>query len=122
MNENDDQGYKGNQSLKKCYINHEFSDFEVQEFIKCSQDVGYFASNYVHVVHPDRGLIPIELYDYQQELLQHFKNNRNSIVLSSRQSGKCCLGSTVVQTRWTENAPIQRITLADLFEKTLQKL
>lgn len=112
----EDSAYKGNKSLKRAYEEHEFSEEEVQEFVRCSQDVNYFASNYVKVVHPDRGLIPIELYDYQQKLLAHFKDNRNCIVLSSRQSGKCLSGETLVWVKESEESQPKQISFESLYQ------
>ena len=112
----DETAYKGNKSLKKAYENYEFTDDQVQEFVRCAQDVNYFASNYVKVVHPDRGLIPISLYDYQQRLLSHFKDNRNCIVLSSRQSGKCLGGDTVLVVKDNEESEPYEIRFADLHD------
>jgi len=112
----DDTAYKGNKSLKKAYEDFEFTEEQVQEFVKCAKDVNYFASNFVKVVHPDRGLIPIKLYDYQQELLSHFKENRNCIVLSSRQSGKCLGGDTPLSVKRTEDSEPLTLTFEALFE------
>lgn len=112
----DDTAYKGNKSLKKAYEDFEFSEEQVQEFVRCAKDVNYFASNYVKVVHPDRGLIPIKLYDYQQDLLSHFKDNRNCIVLSSRQSGKCLDGDTLLLVTDREDSEPYWIRFEDLHD------
>ena len=115
----DNSAYKGNKSLKKAYENVEFTEHQVQEFVKCAKDVNYFASNYVKVVHPDKGLIPIKLYDYQQQLLSHFKDNRNCIVLSSRQSGKCLGGGTLLLVKDNETSDPYEITFSELYERLI---
>ena len=40
------------------------------------------------VIHLDYGLVPFDLYPYQEEMFSHFNDNRFSIVLACRQSGK----------------------------------
>ena len=114
--------YKGNKNLKKSYEYHEYTEEELREYIKCAQDVVYFASNYVNVVHPDKGLIPIELYDYQKNLLDHFQSNRNSIVLSSRQSGKCLSGESTIMVKKTLSDSALETTLEQLYTKTISTL
>jgi hypothetical protein len=40
------------------------------------------------IQHPTKGAIPFDLYPYQEEMLWMFKENRYSITLSARQTGK----------------------------------
>ena len=57
----------------------------------------YFAENYMKVIHVDRGLIPLKLYDYQKKMIKAMDEHRYSIILSCRQSGKCvCAGTELV--------------------------
>jgi hypothetical protein len=51
-------------------------------------DPSYFCKQYVKVIHLDKGLVPFELYPYQEDMFDHFEDNRFSIVLACRQSGK----------------------------------
>jgi hypothetical protein len=51
-------------------------------------DPAYFARNYLKVVHLDKGLVNFDLYPYQEKMFNHFRENRFSIVLACRQSGK----------------------------------
>jgi hypothetical protein len=80
--------YLGNSQIKRDGVVHNFTQAEVQEYVKCAKDPIYFALKYVKVIHPDKGLVPFKLYDYQKKMISHFNDNRFSIVLSSRQSGK----------------------------------
>jgi|TARA_B110000908_G_scaffold46977_1_gene57295 hypothetical protein len=48
----------------------------------------YFARTYLKVISLDKGLVPFTLYPYQEEMFSHFDDNRFSIVLACRQSGK----------------------------------
>ena len=61
-------------------------------------DPAYFARTYVKVINLDRGLVPFDLYPYQEKMFDHFNNSRFSIVLACRQSGKSI--SSVVYLLW----------------------
>lgn len=87
--------YDGNPVLKKGNILFDYTQDEFSELKKCASDICYFASNYCTVM-TDEGLRTIELRDYQLEMLEHFKANRFSIVLASRQIGKTICSSIYI--------------------------
>ncbi len=80
--------YLGNPNVKRDGVEHNFTQHELQEYIKCMNDPAYFARNYLKVVHLDKGLVNFDLYPYQEKMFNHFNENRFSIVLACRQSGK----------------------------------
>ena len=80
--------YKGNPNLKSALVRHEYSEAEVAEFIKCSNDPVYFIQKYVKIVSIDEGLIPFNLYPFQKDIVGTFHNNRFTICKLPRQSGK----------------------------------
>ena len=84
----DFKGYNGSPNLKKSGVNVNFTQEMLDEWIKCAKDPIYFAEKYIKIVHVDHGLIPIQLYEYQKEVIDKFQKNRKNIVLQSRQSGK----------------------------------
>jgi len=81
-------GYLGNANLKPAGIGIEFTKDQVQEYMKCAQDPIYFIKKYVKVVSLDEGLVPFNLYDYQEEIVNAVHNNRFVISKLPRQSGK----------------------------------
>lgn len=91
INENNIRTFKGNPLLKKADEKVEMTRAHVREFKKCMNDPVYFAERYIKIVHVDKGLIPIELYDYQKRILKALKEHRFNILLSCRQSGKTTL-------------------------------
>ena len=95
---NNEFGYLGNPNVKRDGVETSFSREEIQEYQKCMQDPAYFAVNYVKIISLDEGLVPFNLYPYQEEMFKHFKDNRFSIVLACRQSGKSI--SSVVYLLW----------------------
>ena len=84
--------YLGNPNLKRANVNTNFTPEQVQEFIKCSQDPVYFIRNYIKIVNLDQGIVGFDLYDFQEDMVNRFHENRFNIAKLPRQSGK----STVV--------------------------
>jgi len=82
------QHYLGNPNLKNSNVQLEFSPEQVKELVKCATDPKHFIENYVQIVHVDHGLVPFKLYDYQEEMVKIFHNNRFVISKLPRQSGK----------------------------------
>ena len=80
--------YLGNPNLKRSNVNIEFTEETVAEYIKCAKDPVYFIRNYVQIVNVDRGLIPFNMYDFQQGMVETFNANRFVICKLPRQSGK----------------------------------
>lgn len=80
--------YLGNPQVKRDGVAEEWDKKTLREYGKCMKDPAYFCRKYVKVVHLDKGLVPFKLYDYQEEMFKHFNDNRFSVVLACRQSGK----------------------------------
>lgn len=85
---NPKDAYNGNSQVKRDGVQHQFTESEVKEYIRCGKDPVYFCKNYLKVISLDRGLVPFRLYPYQEKMFDHFNSNRFSIVLACRQSGK----------------------------------
>jgi hypothetical protein len=90
--------YNGNLNVKRDGVVHNFTQHEIQEYIKCSKDPAYFARTYCKVISLDRGLVDFNLYPYQEKMFKHFNDNRFNIVLACRQSGKSI--SSVAYLLW----------------------
>ena len=82
------ESYLGNPNVKRDGVLQEWTPELLKEYKKCMDDPVYFAEKYVKVISLDRGLVPFELYDYQKKMFTHFNDNRFSVVLACRQSGK----------------------------------
>ena len=80
--------YLGNPHLKKANTPVEFNAKQVQEFIKCKKDPIYFAKNYIKIVSLDEGLVHFKMWDFQEELIKNFHENRFNICKMPRQTGK----------------------------------
>lgn len=77
-----------NERIRKAHSEIELTPDQIREIAKCYRDPIYFCKTYIKVQHPKKGAIPLELYDYQEEMIRMFVEERYSIVLSARQTGK----------------------------------
>ena len=82
------ENYLGNPLLKAAYVPVEYDEKTLKEFLICQQDPVHFSKNYVQIVHVDQGLIPFNLYDYQEDMIDKFHHNRFVICKMPRQTGK----------------------------------
>ena len=84
----DDLGYLGNSNLKKAGVNLSYTEEQTLEIAKCIDDPVYFIKKYVKIVNVDRGLIDFELWNFQEEMIHSFHENRFNICKMPRQVGK----------------------------------
>ena len=80
--------YLGNPQVKRDGVQQGWTKEDIQEYQRCMTDPVHFAEKYGKVISLDEGLVPFKLYPYQKDMFQHFQDNRFSIVLACRQSGK----------------------------------
>jgi len=83
-----DDVYLGNPNLKKANTAIEFTQEQILEFMRCKDDPVYFAKNYVKIVTLDHGLMPFEMYPFQEKLVNNFHRHRFNICKMPRQTGK----------------------------------
>jgi len=83
-----DTVYLGNPNLKKANVKVEFTQENIEEFIKCKDNPVYFAKNYIKIVSLDEGLVNFDLYPFQEKLIKNFHNERFNICKMPRQTGK----------------------------------
>ena len=81
-------GYLGNPNVKRDGVISNFSKEQITEYARCMRDPSYFCKKYLKVIHLDHGLVPFDLYPYQERMFDHFNESKFSIVLACRQSGK----------------------------------
>jgi len=84
--------YLGNPNLKKANVSTQFTKKQVAEYMKCAQDPVYFIRQYIRIVSLDEGVIPFDMYDFQEGMVEKFHEHRFNICKLPRQSGK----STIV--------------------------
>ena len=85
---NQKESYLGNPNVKRDGVLQQWTPELLKEYKKCMDDPAYFCRTYVKVIALDSGLVNFNLYPYQQDMFQHFEDNRFNVVLACRQSGK----------------------------------
>jgi hypothetical protein len=88
MSQNNNQGYRNNPKLKPPGIQLNYTEEQLKEYVRCANDPVYFCKKYVKVKTLDKGVMPFELYDYQQRFVNTIHANRFTISKWPRQSGK----------------------------------
>ncbi|KKL87433.1 hypothetical protein LCGC14_1934760 [marine sediment metagenome] len=74
--------------IRKPYVGMELTSQQILEFEKCRRDPIYFIRTYVVIQHPTLGAVPFDLWDFQEDMIHAFHEERWNIVLSARQTGK----------------------------------
>lgn len=82
------RSYMQNHRIKHSGVQQIWTQWELDEYAKCEASCEYFVENYVKIIHLDHGLVDFVPYEYQSRMFKHFKDNRFSIMLACRQSGK----------------------------------
>jgi phage terminase large subunit-like protein len=66
------------------------------ELKRCREDPIYFMKKYIKVTHPTKGAVPFELYDYQEEMVMAIHENKDTVLLCSRQMGKTTVAAMYI--------------------------
>jgi hypothetical protein len=82
------KSYLGNPNLKGIGVSVDWTPESVEEYKKCMESPLYFIKNYVQIVNVDRGLVPFDMWDFQEDMVNHFHDERFVICKMPRQTGK----------------------------------
>lgn len=80
--------YENNTKLLKGDLVFDRTQEEIQEWLRCKNDIIYFVEKYCKLMTPE-GIKNVKLRDYQVNYLRHLMDHRLSIYLACRQCGKC---------------------------------
>jgi len=82
------KSYLGNPNLKGIGVSVDWTPEAVEEYKKCTESPLYFIKNYVQIVNVDRGLVKFDMWDFQEDMVNHFHDERFVICKMPRQTGK----------------------------------
>lgn len=92
--------YENNNNLRSVNEKIEYTKEMLEEYIRCSEDIIYFAEKYFHIITIDHGKIKIKLWEFQKKMLKAFlkppEDKKNVIVLASRQIGKTTISTIYI--------------------------
>ena len=94
---------------------HEMSQEELSEFVKCAQDVVYFCENYVKIQNNDFGIMQWTPWDFQKDFLRMLAEDNNVLAKFPRQCGKCILENANILIQDPDGEEME-ISIGELFE------
>ena len=93
---------------------------EIQEYIRCKLSVYYFAEHYCKIKLEDGTIGQMTLRDYQKNIIKLYTENRYSILMASRQIGKCSTFTSSLTIK-DENENIYKIPIGILYYNAIKK-
>ena len=90
--------YENNTKLLKGDLVFQRTQDEIEEWLRCKNDIIYFVEKYCKLMTPE-GIRNVKLRDYQENYLRHLMDHRLSIYLACRQCGKCLSFTQVISTK-----------------------
>ena len=70
------ENYLGNPNLFKANTQQQYTEEQIREIAKCMEDPIYFIKSYTKIVNIDDGLVPFEMYKFQEMSV----TNRNRLI------------------------------------------
>lgn len=80
--------FKNQVGVRRNGCPYEWTQDEIDEYVKCATDIHYFSNNYCKIKTEDGQVRQMKLRDYQYRVLDMYTKNRFTINMSSRQTGK----------------------------------
>lgn len=74
--------------IKRAYAETEYNPQNIQDLARCMKDPIYFMTNFVWITDPKTGPTLFKLFDYQVEMVNAIHENKDTVMLASRQLGK----------------------------------
>jgi len=81
--------FSNQRGVRKANAIFAMTDDEFEEYVKCKINIHYFAENYCQIKREDGSIGPMKLRDYQKDIIDLYTKNPRSILMASRQTGKC---------------------------------
>ena len=108
--------YKNMKGVKKGNLAYDMTNDELSEYLKASLSIHYFAEKYCQIKREDGSTGPMTLRDYQKDIIDLYTKNQFSILMASRQVGKCSSFNVMV------NIDGEKKSLGELYYQELKKL
>jgi hypothetical protein len=112
--------FNSNDGVRRKGIKFAMTQDEIEEYIRCKLSVYYFAEHYCKIKLEDGSIGQMTLRDYQKDIIKLYTENRYSILMASRQIGKCLTFNALLNIK-DENGNLFKINLGKLYYKTLRK-
>ena len=91
--------FKNNPGVRRPGLRFAMTQEELNEYLRCKLSVYYFAEHFCKIKLEDGSIGSMKLREYQKEIIKLYTENRYSILMASRQSGKTV--SAAIVMLWT---------------------
>ena len=106
--------------IRKPFLTFAMTEDEFEEYIKCKINIHYFAENYCQIKREDGTIGKMKLRDYQKDIIDLYTKNPRSILMASRQTGKC--NSFIINVLATSSdGVIKKVPIGLLYYNELKK-
>ena len=116
--------FQGNRKLRAADEQINYSKEMIDEYIRCKEDIIYFAEQYFYITTIDKGKIKIPLWDFQKKALKAFvhtpEGRRHIIMMMPRQQGKCVLDETNIKIRHKKTGEIKELPIKEFFDMIIE--
>ena len=85
-----------NDFVKKPGASSSYTSEQLYDIDQCQEDPFYFIKKFMKVQHPTKGSLPLDLYPFQEKIVEAFHKHEKVIALTARQMGKCSTYDTLV--------------------------
>lgn len=106
--------------IRKTNLIFAMTDQEFEEYVKCKINVQYFAEKYCCIKREDGTIGQMKLRDYQKDIIDLYTKNSRSILMASRQTGKCNSFTMKVLIK-NSDGTIHEKSIGDIYYEELQK-
>lgn len=107
--------------VRRADIIFAMTDDEVEEYVKCKLSVHYFAEKYCKIKLEDGTVGHMKLRDYQRDIINLYTKNRYSILMASRQTGKCNSFNTNILLLDEETKILYEVPFFEVYYNTIQQ-
>ena len=93
--------YLNNPNLPKNTTTYTYTPAMIKEIARCKKDIIYFAENHFYIISALSGQKEhITLFEKQKKILKTIQRNKKTLLISSRQWGKCLSPSVPICVRY----------------------
>jgi hypothetical protein len=114
--------YSGNPMLKPAGVQIQLTHEQQLEMAMCQEDIIYFVKNYVKIVSLDEGIVPFNMWGFQEKMITTMKENRFTIAKLPRQVGKTTTTAALILWYIIFEKQFRVAILANKFEQSQEIL
>jgi hypothetical protein len=105
--------------VRKGNLAFALTDEEVAEYTRCKLSVHHFAQTYCKIKREDGSIGKMDIRDYQERIIDLYTKNRFSILMASRQTGKCSDYTSLITIK-RKNGITERLCIGNLYYELVQ--